>query len=67
MWGTEDLSLPRDRMDLLAARVATATPVHEIEGAAHTPALTHPDQVNRVMLSFLESLEIGDPAPRRRR
>ncbi|GGK75731.1 2-succinyl-6-hydroxy-2,4-cyclohexadiene-1-carboxy late synthase [Sphaerisporangium melleum] len=55
MWGSEDRSLPRDRMDLLAERLPAATPVRVISGAAHTPALTHPAEVNRVLLEFLST------------
>ncbi|RCG32677.1 alpha/beta fold hydrolase [Sphaerisporangium album] len=55
IWGSEDRSLPRDRMDLLAARLPAATPVTVIPGAAHTPALTHPAEVNHVLLDFLST------------
>ncbi|MGC7098765.1 alpha/beta fold hydrolase [Amycolatopsis lurida] len=56
IWGSEDVSLPRDRMDLLADRLPKAGEVQVITGAAHTPALTHPDQVNPLLTRFLEDL-----------
>jgi pimeloyl-ACP methyl ester carboxylesterase len=56
MWGEHDASLPRDRMDLLAGRLPGAGSVHTITGAAHTPTLTHPDQVNALLTEFLASL-----------
>jgi pimeloyl-ACP methyl ester carboxylesterase len=53
IWGELDRSLPRDRMDLLRDRLAGATPVHVIARAAHTPPVTHPDQVNAILQEFL--------------
>ncbi|AXB48454.1 hypothetical protein A4R43_13270 [Amycolatopsis albispora] len=54
IWGSEDVSLPRDRMELLAARLPGAGAVQVIAGAAHTPALTHPEQVNPLLERFLQ-------------
>ncbi|MGV9293424.1 alpha/beta fold hydrolase [Amycolatopsis sp. NPDC003676] len=56
MWGEQDVSLPRDRMDLLSERLPNASDVHVIHGAAHTPTLTHPEQVNPLLQQFLQTL-----------
>jgi len=53
MWGEFDKSIPKDRMDLLHERLPGATEVHVIAGSAHTPPLTHPAQVNSLILEFL--------------
>ncbi|GAA1032139.1 hypothetical protein GCM10009565_75900 [Amycolatopsis albidoflavus] len=55
MWGEQDVSLPRDRMDLLSERLPNAGDVHVIHGAAHTPTLTHPEQVNPLLKQFLRT------------
>ncbi|MET9261018.1 alpha/beta hydrolase [Amycolatopsis sp. NPDC004079] len=56
MCGEQDVSLPRDRMDLLGERLPNAGDVHVIHGAAHTPTLTHPEQVNPLLQQFLRTL-----------
>ncbi|WP_433259778.1 alpha/beta fold hydrolase (plasmid) [Streptosporangium sp. CA-135522] len=56
IWGSQDTSLPRDRMDLLADRLPAATQVNVIAGAAHTPSLTHAQEVNQVLAEFLSAL-----------
>ncbi|MFC5112343.1 alpha/beta fold hydrolase [Amycolatopsis halotolerans] len=56
MWGEQDVSLPRDRMDLLSERLPNAGDVHVIHGATHTPTLTHPEQVNPLLQQFLRTL-----------
>ncbi|SDH95379.1 Pimeloyl-ACP methyl ester carboxylesterase [Sinosporangium album] len=56
VWGENDRSLPRDRMDLLRDGLPAATPVHVVPGAAHTPPLTHPGEVNRILVEFLSGL-----------
>ncbi|WP_409182666.1 alpha/beta fold hydrolase [Amycolatopsis sp. VS8301801F10] len=56
MWGEQDVSLPRDRMDLLSERLPNASDVQVIRGAAHTPTLTHPEQVNPLLRQFLQTL-----------
>ncbi|QWF79862.1 alpha/beta fold hydrolase [Amycolatopsis sp. CA-230715] len=53
LWGSRDRSLPRDRMELLRDRLPSATEVQVVDGAAHTPALTHPGQVTEALLTFL--------------
>jgi pimeloyl-ACP methyl ester carboxylesterase len=53
MWGEFDHSLPRDRMELLAERLPAADGVQVIGGAAHTPPLTHPAPVNKLLAEFL--------------
>ncbi|GGM45254.1 2-succinyl-6-hydroxy-2,4-cyclohexadiene-1-carboxylate synthase [Longimycelium tulufanense] len=58
LWGSEDQSLPRDRMELLADRLPGATPVHVIKGAAHTPMLTHAEAANRVLVDFLSAVPV---------
>lgn len=57
MWGEHDVSLPHDRMALLCDRLPGADRVHVIAGAAHTPPLTHADQVNALLVEFLQPLE----------
>ncbi|WP_018685418.1 alpha/beta fold hydrolase [Actinokineospora enzanensis] len=57
MWGEHDVSLPHDRMELLRDRLPGADRVHVIAGAAHTPPLTHADQVNVLLTEFLQRLE----------
>ncbi|WNV87878.1 alpha/beta hydrolase [Umezawaea sp. Da 62-37] len=57
MWGEHDVSLPRDRMESLRDRLPGADRVHVIAGAAHTPPLTHADQVNVLLAEFLQRLE----------
>ncbi|RJQ79949.1 alpha/beta hydrolase [Pseudonocardiaceae bacterium YIM PH 21723] len=54
IWGSKDVSLPRNRMDALQAGLASATAVQVIEGAAHTPPLTHPEIVNPLLTDFLQ-------------
>ncbi|MDT8913560.1 alpha/beta hydrolase [Amycolatopsis sp. PS_44_ISF1] len=56
MWGEHDAALPQDRMNLLAEQLPAAGPVHVIDGAAHTPPLTHPLQVNPLLTAFLDQL-----------
>ncbi|GII96047.1 alpha/beta fold hydrolase [Sinosporangium siamense] len=56
MWGSQDRSLPVERMEVLRDRLHDATPIHVISGAAHSPPLTHPHEVNRVMSDFLSAL-----------
>ena len=56
MRGEQDVSLPRDRTNLLHKRLPNASDVHVIRGTAHTPTLTHPEQVNPPLRHFLDSL-----------
>lgn len=53
--GSQDASLPPERMDVLHDRLPAATPVHVVEGAWHSPPLTHPDQVNELLAEFLSA------------
>lgn len=53
IWGDQDQSLPRDRMDLLHSRLPAATSVQVVEGAAHTPALSHPNVVADLITGFM--------------
>ena len=54
MWGEHDISLPLNRMELLRDRLPQADRVHVIDGAAHTPPLTHAEQVNVLLTEFLQ-------------
>jgi pimeloyl-ACP methyl ester carboxylesterase len=45
-------------MALLAEHLPGATAVHEVDGAWHSPPVTHPDQVNDVLVRFLTSEEV---------
>lgn len=55
IWGEQDHSLPRDRMDTLRRLLPAATDVQVIPGAAHAAPVTHPDAVNAVLADFLAS------------
>jgi pimeloyl-ACP methyl ester carboxylesterase len=57
--GSEDMSLPRERMDVLAERLPHSTSVMTIRGAAHSPPLTHAEEVNELLTRFLSG-HIGD-------
>lgn len=59
MWGENDASLPHDRMSLLRDRLPHADGVHVIAGAAHTPPLTHAEQVNTLLREFLQRLTVS--------
>jgi pimeloyl-ACP methyl ester carboxylesterase len=54
--GSRDVSLPASRLDTLHERLPAASAVHSIHGAWHSPPLTHPEAVNRLLLSFLSGL-----------
>ncbi len=51
--GSDDPSLPRERMQLMHERMLRATQLHEITGAGHSPTITHPAQVIELMADFL--------------
>ena len=54
--GTDDAAISLDRGYLLANGVQDTRGVIEVEGAAHAPNMTHPDQVNAAIREFLSSL-----------
>lgn len=54
--GTADQAIPMEKAEALAAALSGAGPVVQIDGAAHAPNLTHPDQVNPPLRAFLDSL-----------
>jgi pimeloyl-ACP methyl ester carboxylesterase len=51
--GSEDASLPPERMELLARRLPRATSVRTVHGAAHSPPLTHPAEVCALLGEFM--------------
>ncbi|MDJ0767589.1 MAG: alpha/beta hydrolase [Ilumatobacter sp.] len=54
--GTADQAIAMDRAEALAAAAQDHRGIVQIEGAAHAPNLTHPDQVNPPLAEFLASL-----------
>ncbi|WP_019852975.1 alpha/beta fold hydrolase [Actinopolyspora mortivallis] len=55
--GSKDVSVPRDRMEFLHTAIPRTSSLHEVEGAAHAPTLTHPEETTAQLASFLDSLE----------
>jgi 3-oxoadipate enol-lactonase len=53
--GTEDVSIPMDKAEILAAGLPGAGDVVKVPGC-HAANLTHPDAVNRAIVSFLAGL-----------
>jgi 3-oxoadipate enol-lactonase len=54
--GTADQSIEMAKAEALCEGLSGCSGVVRIEGAPHASNLTHPDQVNRPLLEFLESL-----------
>jgi 3-oxoadipate enol-lactonase len=54
--GTADMSIEMDRAQALCGGLAGCEGVVRIEGAPHASNLTHPDEVNGLLLDFLRSL-----------
>ncbi len=54
--GTADRSIEMDKAEGLCQGLSGCTGVVRVEGAPHASNLTHPDQVNGPLLSFLRSL-----------
>jgi 3-oxoadipate enol-lactonase len=54
--GTEDTAIPMELAEALAAGLSGCAGVVPIEGAAHAANLSHPDQLNPPLLSFLRAL-----------
>lgn len=53
LWGSEDTSLPRDRMELLRRELPEASEVKVIAGAGHAAPMTHPETVTRLLIDWL--------------
>lgn len=53
--GTEDVSIPMDKAELLSAGLSGSTGVVKVPGA-HAANLTHPDAVNAAIVDFLAGL-----------
>jgi pimeloyl-ACP methyl ester carboxylesterase len=51
--GGADKSVSAESMRALRDGLPAATAVHEIDGAAHAPNLTHPGRVNALLTQFL--------------
>lgn len=51
--GSGDISLPQERLNIMRERLPGATPLQTIQGAAHSPPLTHPEEVNALLIRFL--------------
>jgi pimeloyl-ACP methyl ester carboxylesterase len=55
--GTADPSIPMEKADALCAGLKGCDDVVAIDGGGHAANLSHPDEVNRALLEFLEALE----------
>lgn len=51
--GEHDLSIPRDHQDRMRTALRHATALQIVPGAGHSAALTHPDEVNALISTFL--------------
>lgn len=56
--GTADAAIPVEKAEKLCSGLGDCRGVHVIEGGTHAGNLSHPDEVNRVLRDFLESLEL---------
>lgn len=54
--GTADQAITFDRAERLATVVADHRGIVAVEGAAHAPNMTHPEQVNTALVEFLRGL-----------
>lgn len=54
--GTADSAIPMERAELLRANLGDCRDLVPIEGAAHAPNMTHPDEVNAHIARFLEAI-----------
>ncbi|MEQ3553598.1 alpha/beta hydrolase [Pseudonocardia nematodicida] len=54
--GENDHSIPRERQERMRRGLTGAGELHVVPGAGHSPALTHPDAVNRLLESFLDDV-----------
>lgn len=54
--GTADPSIPMEKADALCAGLSGCAGVVTIEGGGHASNLSHPDEVNRALIDFLEGL-----------
>lgn len=55
--GTADPSIPMEKAHALCAELSGCRGVIEIDGGGHAANLSHPDEVNRALLEFLDALE----------
>jgi 3-oxoadipate enol-lactonase len=54
--GTADTAIPIEKAEILRAGLGDCRDLVPIEGAAHAPNLTHPDEVNVHLERFLEAI-----------
>lgn len=54
--GTADQAITLDRAERLAAALPDHRGIVTVDGAAHAPNMTHPEQVNTALVEFLRSL-----------
>ena len=54
--GTADPSIPMEKAEALCAGLPNCSGVEVIEGGGHASNLSHPEEVNAALLSFLENL-----------
>ena len=54
--GTADVAISMDKAERLAAGLPGCDRVVSVEGGTHSANLTHPDEVNRAIVKFLDAL-----------
>jgi len=54
--GTADTAIPIEKAELLRAGLADCRDLVPVEGAAHAPNMTHPEQVDAAIARFLDAL-----------
>lgn len=59
--GTADLAIPMDKAHELCDGLPGCGGVVEVKGGGHASNLSHPDEVNRALLAFLDELDTGVP------
>lgn len=55
--GTADVAIPMEKAEALRDGLGGPTTLVPVEGGPHAANMTHPDQVNRAVLRFLEALD----------
>lgn len=60
--GGRDFSIPAERMKILRDSLQSATPIHVIADAGHSPPLTHPGETNAVVMEFMNECGLARPS-----
>ncbi len=58
--GTADMAIPFKHAEAITKLLPRCAGLVPVEGAAHAPNVTHPDQVNGPLREFLRSIAAGD-------